>query len=182
MLQQARDAAQAESERLQAEAREAAEAAKAARARALLRDAQRLRGELTQRVQVQVLEISRRVLGDLAAADLEQQACRVFIERLAALDSDARAALGAALEATTEREPARLRSAFELPAAQRTALQTALDASFGRPIPLSFETAPGLVSGIELSAPGQKLAWSISDYLGALSSSLEDRLRVTEPA
>ncbi|MBK6854292.1 MAG: hypothetical protein IPG93_22590 [Burkholderiales bacterium] len=75
-----------------------------------------------------------------------------------------------------------LRSAFALPPAQQTAIQAALDESFGLPIPLAFETAPELVSGIELSAQGQKLAWSISDYLATLSSGLQGRLGAGEPA
>ena len=33
---------------------------------------------------------------------------------------------------------------------------------------VQFETAPDLVSGIELSANGQKVAWSIADYLATL--------------
>jgi F-type H+-transporting ATPase subunit b len=33
---------------------------------------------------------------------------------------------------------------------------------------------PGLISGVELSANGRKLAWSITDYLGALQKSVGD--------
>lgn len=181
LLQAARNAATAESERLQAEAREAADAASAARAKALQADALHLREELTRHTQDQVFDISRRVLGDLAAVSLEQRACEVFIQRLESADGEALAAWGAALKASSEGEPALLRSAFELPAAQRTAMLDALGDLFGQPIPLRFETAPELVSGIELSAQGLTLAWSISDYLGALSAGLEERLRVKEP-
>jgi len=49
-------------------------------------------------------------------------------------------------------------------------------------VALKFEVAPELVGGIELRAQGQKLAWSISDYLGELSTDLEKSLRVQEPA
>ena len=75
-----------------------------------------------------------------------------------------------------------LRSAFELPPPQRAAIQKALDESFGQPVALKFETAPDLVSGIELTAQGQKLAWSISGYLSALSSDLQAKLGAAEPA
>jgi len=182
LLREARDAAKAERERLQREAREAADAASAQRAKALLTDAQHLHAEIARHTQQQVFDISRRVLGDLAGLSLEQRMCEVFIQRLQAVEGPALATLGAALQAVSEAEPALLRSAFELPAPQRAAIQAALDESFGQPIPLQFEATPELVSGIELSAPGQKLAWSISDYLGALSSGLEERLGVTEPA
>ena len=182
LLQQARDEAKAERERLQLEAHEAAAAASAALAKALLSDAQHLRADITRHTQDQVLDISRRVLGDLASVSLEQQACEVFIQRLRAVDGAARATLSEALGAASETEPALLRSAFELPAAQHAAIQAALDETFGQPIPLKFETAPELVSGIELSAQGQKLAWSISDYLAALASGLQERLGATETA
>lgn len=182
LMRQARDAAKAERERLQLEAREAADAASAALAKALLADARHLSAEVIRHTQDQVFDISRRVLGDLASVSLEQQACEVFIQRLRAVDGAARATLDEALKAASDTEPALLRSAFKLPAAQQAAIQAALDESFGQPIPLKFETAPELVSGIELSARGQKLAWSISDYLAALSSGLQEQLGATEPA
>ncbi|HAX21947.1 MAG TPA: F0F1 ATP synthase subunit B [Hydrogenophaga sp.] len=182
LLQQARDAAKAEGERLQVQAREAADAANAARAKALLADAEHLRADITRHTQEQVFHISRRVLGDLASVSLEQRASEVFIQRLRAMDGTELVTLGAALKAASDAEPALLRSAFELPEAQRSAIQTALAESFGQPVALKFQTAPELVSGIELCAQGQKLAWSISDYLAALSDGLEDRLRVRETA
>lgn len=182
LLRQARETAKAERERLQAEAREAADAASAALAKALRSDAQHLRADMTRHTQSQVFDISRRVLGDLASVSLEQQACGVFMERLRAVDGPARDTLGDALKAASSAAPALLRSAFALPPAQQAAIQVALDESFGQPIPLSFETAPELVSGIELSANGQKLAWSIADYLTALSSGLAAQVAATEPA
>lgn len=42
---------------------------------------------------------------------------------------------------------------------------------------LSFEATPALVAGIELSANGQKLAWSIDDYLGALQRGVDELLQ-----
>lgn len=182
MLRQARVAAKSERERLQREAREAADAASAQRSKALLNDSQRLHGEIARCTQQQVFDISRRVLGDLASVSLEQRMCDVFVQRLQDTDGPALATLGVALKAVSDAAPAVLRSAFELPKPQQTTLQAALAASFGQAIPIKFETAPELVSGIELSAQGQMLAWSISDYLAALSVGLEDRLRVQEPA
>lgn len=182
LLQQARDAAKAEGERLQVQAREAADAASAARAKALLADTQHLRADIVRQTQDQVFHISRRVLGDLASVSLEQRASEVFIQRLRAVDDAARDTLGVALKAASEAEPGLLRSAFDLPAEQQAAIQAALDELFGQPIALKFQTAPELVSGIELSAQGQKLAWSISDYLETLASGLQEQLGVMEPA
>ena len=41
---------------------------------------------------------------------------------------------------------------------------------------VQFETAPELVSGIELSTNGQKVAWSIADYLSTLEKSAGELL------
>jgi len=182
LLRQAKEAAKVEGDRLRLVASEKADAASAQRAKALLADAQHLHAEIARHTQQQVFDISRRVLGDLAGVSLEQRVCEVFIQRLQTVESPALTTLGAALKGVSEAEPALLRSAFDLPDLQQAAIHTALAASFGRPIPLKFETTPELVSGIELSAQGQKLAWSISDYLIALSSDLEERLGLKEAA
>lgn len=182
LLRQARDAAKAEGERLQLDARKAADAASTQRAKTLLADAQHLHAEIARHTQQQVLDISRRVLGDLAGVGLEQRMCEVFVQRLQVVEGPALATLGTALRAVSAVEPAWLRSAFALPEPQQATIRAALDALVGQPVQLKFETTPGLVGGIELSAQGQKLAWSIPDYLGALSSGLEERLGVEAPA
>jgi F-type H+-transporting ATPase subunit b len=182
LLSKATDEANAERTRLLDEARKAADAASAARAKALLTERQCLHAEFIRHTQQQVYDISRRVLGDLAAVSLEQRACEVFIQRLRALQGTALDALGAALKATSDNKPALLRSAFELPAAQRTSIQAALEDMFGQPIALTFETAPELVSGIEVSVNGLKVAWSIAEYLDALASGPKEHLPTTEHA
>lgn len=182
LLQKARDDAKTERERLQAQAREAAEAQSTQRAKALLTDAQHLHADIARHAQQQVFGIARRALGDLAGVDLEQRICAVFIERLRALDGCALATLRTAIQAVSPAEPALLRSAFELPAPQATAIQAALDDWLGDPVALKFEVTPELVGGIELRARGQKLAWSISEYLAEISSDLEQRLRSQETA
>lgn len=40
-----------------------------------------------------------------------------------------------------------------------------------------FETAPDLISGIELIATGQKIAWNIADYLVSLEKSVGELLK-----
>jgi F-type H+-transporting ATPase subunit b len=42
---------------------------------------------------------------------------------------------------------------------------------------VQFETAPDLLSGIELTANGHKVAWSIGDYLASLKKSVDDLLK-----
>ena len=45
---------------------------------------------------------------------------------------------------------------------------------------LRFETAPDLVSGIELTANGQKVAWSIADYLASLEKGVGELLKAKD--
>ncbi len=67
-------------------------------------------------------------------------------------------------------------SAFDLPPAQRTAIESAVKETFAPEAQVQFETAPELVSGIELSTNGQKVAWSIADYLATLEKSAGELL------
>jgi F-type H+-transporting ATPase subunit b len=70
-----------------------------------------------------------------------------------------------------------VRSAFDLPEEQRAAIQNALNETFSAKIRVRFETAPDLVSGIELTTNGQKVAWSIADYLASLEKGVEELLK-----
>jgi F-type H+-transporting ATPase subunit b len=70
-----------------------------------------------------------------------------------------------------------VRSAFDLPPEQHAAIQKALNETFSADIHIQFETVPELVSGIELSTNGQKVAWSIAEYLATLEKSAGELLR-----
>jgi F-type H+-transporting ATPase subunit b len=77
-------------------------------------------------------------------------------------------------------EPVVVRSAFDLPEAQRSSLQKALNETFAAAIEVRFETSPELVSGIELTVSGQKIAWSIADYLASLEQGVEEILKAKD--
>ncbi|TDV50281.1 ATP synthase F0 subcomplex B subunit [Pseudomonas graminis] len=181
LLSKAIDEANAERSRLLVEARKNAAQASSDQAKALIDETQRLHDDLVRLTQEQVYDISRRVLADLASVSLEQRACEVFIQRLRSLDDRAREALSTALKVASPQAPALLRSAFELPVAQQNAIQTAIDECFGQTIALEFQILPELVSGVALSVNGLKVAWSIADYLEAISTTLQARLSKTEP-
>jgi F-type H+-transporting ATPase subunit b len=70
-----------------------------------------------------------------------------------------------------------LRSTFDLPADQRAAIQNALNETFSAEVRVRFETAPDLIGGIELSANGQKVAWSIADYLASMEQGVDELLK-----
>ena len=60
---------------------------------------------------------------------------------------------------------------------KRQAIQNALNETFSAEIRVRFETAPDLISGIELTTNGQKVAWSIVDYLASLEKAVDDLLK-----
>jgi F-type H+-transporting ATPase subunit b len=99
----------------------------------------------------------------------------VFTRRLRELNGQPKASLAEALKSASG--PALVRSAFDLPADGRAAIQKAINETFSADVHLRFETAPDLVSGIELSASGQKVAWSIADYLGSLEKGVGELLK-----
>ncbi len=175
LLSKATNDARTERQRLLAGARDAADALAVARRESMANDAKNLNQALRQRAQAEVFAVARKTLADLATTSFETSACAVFIERLRALDGSARDDLANALRAAAG--TALLRSAFELPMAQRTAVHDAIDEIFALQLELRYETTPDLVAGIELSAHGQKFAWSIDDYLASLERGVDELLK-----
>jgi F-type H+-transporting ATPase subunit b len=168
------DEAKAERQRLLDDARKAADALSAKRQETLRSDADNLNQAIRRRTQQEVFAIARKALTDLAMTSLEERMGEVFTRRLRTMDNKAKEGLAEALK--TAAEPALVRSAFELPAEQRATLQKALNETFSAEVRVRFETAPDLVSGIELTVNGQKVAWSIADYLASLERGVSELL------
>ncbi|MCW8808650.1 MAG: F0F1 ATP synthase subunit delta [Rhodanobacter sp.] len=174
LLGKARDGAKAEHQRLLDEARRTVDALEATQREALDNDARELNQTISRRAQQEVFAIARKALGDLAGSSLEERLADVFTRRLRALDDPTLADLAETLRGASK--PALLRSAFDLPAQQREAIKKALDETLSADVRLRFETAPNLIGGIELTANGQKVAWSIADYLSALETGIREIL------
>ena len=175
LLTKATDEAKAERVRLLEEARKAADALSAKRQESLVNDAHNLNQAISRLTQKEVFAITRKALTDLATTSLEERMGEVFDRRLRKLNGQAKNVLGEALKKNSE--PALIRSTFDLPEAQRAAIQNALNETFSAEIHIRFETSPDLVSGIELSANGQKVGWSIADYLATLEKGVGELLK-----
>jgi len=170
LLKKAADEARAERQRLFDEVRGDADRLRARRQEALRNEQQNLNQEIMRWTQKQVFAITRQTLTDLAAVSLEECMGAVFVQRVRALTGAAREQLAASLKASNH--PARVRSAFDLPPRQREAIIQAVNETFSADIPIQFDTVPDVVSGIELTANGHKVAWSIADYLATLEKSV----------
>ena len=175
LLSKATEEAKAERQRLLDDARKAADALSEKRQETLRSDAHNLNQAIIRRTQQEVFAIARKALRDLATTSLEERIGEVFTRRLREMDGKAKESLAEALK--TAAEPAVLRSAFELPAEQRETIQNALNETFSAEVRVRFETAPDLVSGIELTTNGQKVAWSIADYLASLEKGVGELLK-----
>ena len=180
LMTKATDDANAERHRLLDEAGKAADAAAAQRRDAMRTDADHLRQAIGRRAQNEVFAIAHKVLADLADTTLEERMADVFVRRLRQMDGEAKGHMGDAIKASAD--PAVVRTAFDLPADGCATVQQGINETFAADVRLRFEAAPDLVGGIELSAGGQKLAWSIADYLTTLQGGIDELVGGRGPA
>jgi F-type H+-transporting ATPase subunit b len=164
---------EARRQRLREETRQEIEATRK-KWQAALRDEQgAFKADLDKGVSREIFSIAQNVLTDLAGTEIEGRIAETFIHRLQELSTDEKNKL--ALILGRNKQPAVVRSGFELPAPARSAIEEAV----GRLKPagahptLQYEIVPELVGGIELAADGRKVCWSIRGYL----SSLEEKVQ-----
>jgi len=137
-----------------------------------------LRDSIRHRTRDEVFTIARKTLTDLAGATLEGRMTEVFIGRLQGLGDAEKARLAAMLKSPDT--PVVVRSAFDLTIAQRAAIEAAISNTLASKVPVRFEAVPDLVSGIELNMQGQKIAWSIGDYLASLEKDAIELFRAKD--
>ena len=170
LLSRATDDAKAEGQRLVEEARKESDASRTKAREALIGEQRSMGEEITRRTREEVFAIARKALADLSSTSLEERIADVFIRKLRAMDATEKDAMKAASQ------EAIVRSAFDLPAPQKAAIADAMKETLSITAPITFQTAPGILSGIELTAGGQKIAWSIEDYLKAMNQSAATEL------
>jgi F-type H+-transporting ATPase subunit b len=171
--------AEAERQRLVGEARRSADEMTTKRQAALVQEARDLRQSLRERAGLEVFAIARKALADLASSELEERMGDTFTRRMRALSAHDKSGLASALETGSL---AVLRSAFELPIRERATIQNSLNETFSADVHVRFETAPALVCGIELTAGGLKVGWTIDGYLSSLEAGVEEVLKKTGEA
>lgn len=118
--------------------------------------------DLRQRAGKQIYSITRRILDDMADADLEERIVRVFIKRLENMDDVQREALS---DSVVKGSGIIIQSAFPLSEHLQTAIRDALERQTGGLPYIQYEVSSEIISGIELRAHGHKLAWSLNDHL-----------------
>jgi F-type H+-transporting ATPase subunit b len=176
LLRAATAEANAERQRLLDAARKASELLSLKLSDALKDEHAKLNREIVTRTQEEVFALARGALVDLAGTTLEDRLAEVFISRLGKLPGEQKALLAA--EPRRNAAPVQLRSAFELTPATRGALEAAVRQCLGADTQIEFQIVPNLVCGIELTVDGQKVGWSIGDYLALLA---QDVTALLEP-
>ena len=178
LLADATSAAKIEREKLIAAARHNAEALNSKLQRVNYEELDSLNKKVRSLAQKEVFSIARKTLADLAGVNLEERMTEVFIRRLGELDGKGREDLSECLRKTPA--PTLVRTAFALPDQQKAAIQNALKPFSPDGMAINYETKPELIGGIELIASGRKVAWSIEDYLAALTTGLDTLLLAKE--
>ena len=169
------EAAKTERAQLLDAARQESDDLRARLQQAIRNEQHSLNEELSRRAREEVFAIARKTLSDLAGTSLEQRMTEIFLGNLRKLNDAQRTELKSAFK--TSSDTLLVRTAFKLPAQQRAAIETVIAEIFGKQKPLEFLIVPDLVSGIEISSDGRKIAWSIADYLGSLAKSIDDLLK-----
>lgn len=133
-----------------------------------------LNRDIVQKTQHEVFAIARKTLADLASLSLEEQSANIFIKRLNDLKKEEKQQFIDAFKSGSE--PILLQSAFDLPAKQQTDIKSTVNEILGVKTQFQFKTSPEIISGIELTSNGYKLAWSISEYLNSLQKDISQTL------
>lgn len=129
---------------------------------------------LSERAVEETVALTRRVLRDLANAELEAQALGHFVEHLAHLEGDERSALEDAFAASEGQ--ATVRSAFGLSDDQVDRIREALRDYSPADVNLQVETDDALGIGVAVRVGDRKVAWTLERYLADLVDRVRERL------
>jgi F-type H+-transporting ATPase subunit b len=155
--------AKVQGDRLLKEAHAAAEALITSQKAALDGERVRLGLELKRLAGTESMNIARALLKDMAGADLDVRFTEMFVKRVGELDPKSKESFGASLERSNF--VCVVSSAFPIGEPERAMIQDALNVTFSADLHLQFKTSMQVIGGVELDAYGQRLSWTIADYL-----------------
>lgn len=167
----AREEAEKRRKELVAAARERVEQSESEWRESLRRQKDSLIQDLERRTGHHVVEATRRILQDMADAELEARVVDVFAQRLRDVDSNTRQNLQEAVSNADGQ--VRLVSAFSLDDTQRETLRERVGEITENDVAPTFETDDTLLCGIELQADDRRIAWNVDDYLDQLREQID---------
>ena len=186
MMENARQEAEKFREQLQEKAREETEFLKVRWTEAIKSERENFLQELRHLAGRQIYSVTRRVLKDLAALDLEERIVEILVEKVAAMDDGEKQKFREPLE---NGGTVAVASAFSIPPAYQAKLDEALHRYISVNALVIYERSDDILSGCELRSDGHKIAWSMKDYLETLEESFfsalyeeaQDRKQGPEP-
>ena len=134
-----------------------------------------LEHDIAQKTQGEVFAIARKTLKDLASMSLEEQSVNIFTNRLKDLKNEEKKKLIDAFRNGSN--SILVQTAYDLPPKQQTEIKSIVNEILGTKPQFQFKTVPELIGGIELTANGYKLAWSISEYLSSIQKSISETVK-----
>lgn len=134
--------------------------------RALTRERQSFLREARLRMAGHIHQMSRRVLTELANADLQQQTIDVFLNQIGHIDEQQKNKILSLIETTQHR--VLVESAFALDKNHRNKITKFVHDFLDTDVKIDFEEKPELICGIELHVAGYKIAWNIQEPLEEL--------------
>lgn len=162
-----------ERERLLKEARQDADTLKSKHSEALKETQNNLIEEYQQNMKQEVFSVSKKALTDLASVNLESQIAETFIKQLEKLNESEKNNFIQSFK--SDSKPMIVQSAFNLSPQLQHKIKKATDKILGSDTNFQFKVEPHLISGIEMTANGYKLAWSISEYLDSLKKTIVEK-------
>lgn len=121
------------------------------------------------------LHVARRVLAQLADAELQQRMCDAFASRLRQLDDEQHEEILRHLR--NGEAAASVRSAFEISGDQRERLSETIRETFETEVDVSFERSADLICGLELDVGSYSFGWNVKDFLRDLELEFSERLK-----
>jgi F-type H+-transporting ATPase subunit b len=145
---------------------------------ALENEQQSVMADLREQFGQQVMDMVRKVLQDLANADLEQQTVKAFQKQLQDLDDETRQSIAEAF--AHQDQPVTVQTGMELPQDSQDDLRQSLqDANLLNGQAVNFDVSPDLLFGIRLHNQAYDLAWDAQDYLQELERAIKQELPTT---
>lgn len=154
-----------------AEARETVDRRRQDWMQAVEREKDALTRQLRRRACQEVVATSRRALEELAGADLEERIIVRFLERIEQMDEDLRREIQTAV--TRDGDAVTVRTSFDVAASLQARIRETLGGRLGMDREVNFHTSDDVVCGIELRVSGNKVAWSVDEFLSSLEEELE---------
>ena len=174
MLTQAKDEAEKERKSLSKKARKEVEKARVRWEESVQKEKDAFLRELRRLAANQVYAISRQVLRDLADSELEERLVEVFLSELQDMPEEKRHAMAEVIR--EEGNTAAVRSGFEISTKLRRKITESVRDSLAEKAEVTYETVPDMIMGIELKSKGEKIAWSLENYLDGLEERAREAL------